>query len=476
MSELVDKTAVELTRLLRVKEVSAREVLEAHLARIDEVNPLVNAVVTLTEDSAQQAARHADEQLAAGAEVGPLHGLPIAHKDTLPTAGVRTTYGSPLFASHVPDQDHLMVARERAAGAIAIGKTNVPELGLGSHTTNPVFGPTRNPYDLGLSAGGSSGGSAAALAARMVPIADGSDTGGSLRNPASFCNVVGLRPTPGLVPSWPETFGWGQISVKGPMARTIEDLALMLSVVAGPDDLSPQFLGIPGADFTAPLEKSMSGVRIAWAPDLGGQVPLDARVREALAPLRTTLTDLGCHVEDACPVLTEADEVFLVLRALQFEVAYGRLLDEHRDQLKPDAIWNIEEGRRLTGPEVGRAEQLRTTVYHRVQRFFEKYDFLVTTVSQVPPFPVEVLYPDEVDGVPMRNYLEWMRSSYLITVTGCPALSVPAATTSDGLPVGLQVIGRPRSDFSVLQLGHAVEQAVDLSGLRPHLGALSASP
>jgi amidase len=469
VSTLHEQSAVELARQLQNREVSAREVMAAHLARIDEVNPAVNAIVTLTAEHAVKEAAQADDRMAAGHEVGPLHGLPIAHKDTLPTAGVRTTHGCAVFADHVPDHDHVMVARERAAGAISVGKTNVPELGLGSHTFNPVFGPTRNPYDLRLSACGSSGGAAAALAAGMVPIADGSDTGGSLRNPASFCNIVALRPTPGLVPSWPEPFAWSPLPVKGPMARSTDDLALLLSVVVGSDDRSPLTHDTPAAAFTRPLGRSLRGVRIAWAPDFGGHVPLDRRVRDALAPLRGVLTDLGCQVEEDAPNLTEADEVFRVMRAVQMEASYGRLLDEHRDVLKPDAVWNIEEGRALTGIEVGRAEVARTTIYHRMRAFFNRYDFLVAAVSQVPPFPVELTYPDQVDGVPMGNYLEWMRSCSIISATGCPALSVPAGFTDEGLPVGLQIIGPSRADLRVLQVGHEVEAAVGAGARRPAL-------
>jgi amidase len=467
VTKLHELSAVELARRLRTRQVSAREVVAVHLARIDEVNPAVNAIVTLTAELAMQAAAKADQQLAAGHRPGPLHGLPIAHKDTLPTAGVRTTHGSPLFADHVPDHDHLMVARERAAGAISVGKTNVPELGLGSHTFNPLFGATRNPYDLRLSAGGSSGGSAAALATGMVPIADGSDTGGSLRNPASFCNVVALRPTPGLVPSWPEPFAWSPLSVKGPMARTTDDLALLLSVVVGPDERSPLTHDTPASAFSRPLGRSLRGVRIAWAPDLGGLVPLDRRVRDALAPLRELLTDLGCHVEEAAPNLTGADEVFHVMRAVQMEASYGGLLNEHRALLKPDAIWNIEEGRRLDGTQVGRAELLRTAIHHRMREFFGRYDFLVSAVSQVPPFAAELTYPASIAGTAMADYLDWMRSCSLISVTGCPALSVPSAFTDDGLPVGLQIIGPSRADLAVLQVGHEVEAATTVGARRP---------
>ncbi|TPQ22110.1 amidase [Streptomyces sporangiiformans] len=465
--ELCFRSAAELAAAIRRREVSAREVVTAHLEQIERVNPAVNAIVTLVADQALEEAAKADARLVGCAEVGPLHGLPVAHKDLHDTAGIRTTYGSPIFADRVPDRDHLVVERLRNAGAITIGKTNVPELGMGSHTVNKVFGPTRNPYDLSRSAGGSSGGAGAALACGMQPIADGSDTGGSLRNPASFNNVVGLRPSPGRVPSWPDRAPWGQISVKGPMARTVEDVALTLSVLAGPDGRSPLALETPGSVFAWPLDSDVRGLRVAWSPDLGGAVPVDAEVTAALAPALDVFTDLGCVVEDACPDLSGADEVFLTERAWQMELAYGAVLDRHRDQMAADVVWNIEEGRRLTGPDLGRAQLLRADLYHRVREFFEAYDLLLLPVSQVVPFDIRLAHPAAVDGTPMETYLDWMRSAYLISATGCPALSVPAGFTPQGLPVGLQVIGPHRQDLAVLRAGHAFEQATRTGERRP---------
>ncbi|KPI20494.1 Amidase [Actinobacteria bacterium OK074] len=466
-SDLCFWTATELAAALRRREVSAREVVGAHLERIERVDPAVNAVVTLVAERALDEAAEADELLVAGAELGPLHGLPIAHKDLHDTAGIRTTYGSPVFADRVPDRDHLVVERLRRAGAITVGKTNVPELGMGSHTVNPVFGPTRNPYDLTRSAGGSSGGAGAALACGMLPLADGSDTGGSLRNPASFNNVVGLRPSPGRVPSWPDRAPWAQLSVKGPMARTVTDAALMLSVLAGPDPRSPLALETPGGTFAGPLDRGVRGLRVAWSPDLGGAVPVDAEVREALRPAAEVFASLGCAVEEACPDLSGADEVFLVQRAWQMELAYGELLDAHRDRMAPDVVWNIEEGRRLTGPDLGRAHRLQAELFHRVREFFTSYDLLLLPVSQVAPFDGELSYPTVVDGTPMKTYLDWMRSAYLVSVTGCPALSVPAGFTPGGLPVGLQVVGPHRQDLAVLRAGYAFEQATRVGERRP---------
>jgi amidase len=462
-------SARELARRIRTRELSAREVTEAHLARIEAVNPRINAIVTLTAERALEEADAADRLIAGGAEAPPLLGLPVAHKDTHLTAGVRTTFGSPLFADTVPDQDELVVERMRAAGTLMLGKTNVPEFAAGSHTFNPVFGTTRNPYDRSRSAGGSSGGAAAALAAGLQPLADGSDMGGSLRNPASFCNVVGLRPSPGRVPTWPEEAAWGTMGVQGPMARTVADAALLLSVLAGPDPRSPIALETPGSAFAVPLDRDLTGLRVAWAPRLDASAAFDPEVVTTLEDAVKVFADLGCVVEEACPDLSGADEVFRVLRAWQFELGLGGLMDRHRDRMKSSLVANIEIGRRLTGPEIGRAEVLHTRLYQRTREFFERYDLLLAPVSQVPPFDADLEYPTEIAGEPVASYLDWMRSAYLITATGCPALSVPGGFTAGGLPVGLQVIGPHRGDLAVLQAGHAFERATGYGGRRPDL-------
>jgi amidase len=470
-TELCYRTAREMAAALRRREISARELVQAHLDRIERVNPALNAIVTLVPERAMAEADAADERLASGEPVGPLHGLPVAHKDTHLTAGIRTTFGSPVMREHVPDADDLVVQRMRAAGAITIGKTNVPEFGAGSHTFNPVFGATRNPYDLTRSAGGSSGGAAAALAAGLHPIADGSDMGGSLRNPASFCNVVGLRPAPGRVPSYPSKAPWATMAVQGPLARTVGDAALLLSVLAGPDPRSPIVLDEPGSTFAAPLARDLSGLRVAWSPDLGGAVTVDRSVVAALEPGVGVFADLGCVVEEACPDFAGADEVFRTLRAWQFELTLGSLLDDSRELLKPTLVRNIEEGRRLTGRDLARAEVAHAALFHRVREFFTRYDLLLLPVAQVAPFPVEQEYPTEIDGVPHPGYLDWMRSAYYVSAAGLPALSVPGGFTSDGLPVGLQVVGPHRGEFAVLQAGHAFEQATRFGLRRPEVGS-----
>jgi amidase len=467
MSDIPFMSATDLTTSMREGTLAVTEVLTAHIERIEQANPTINALVALDLDKAMDHAVHLDRRWDKNTDKGPLYGLPTAHKDILPTQGMRTTRGSTLFAHDVPTVDHIVVERMKNAGAITLGKTNVPEFGLGSHTFNDVYGLTRNPYDPTKSAGGSSGGAAAGLATGMIPIADGSDTGGSLRNPASFCNVVGLRPTPGRVPSWPESAAWGRLSVKGPMARTIEDAALLLSVLAGPDSRSPMSLDTPGQAFAGPLTADPHGTRIAWSADLNGSVPVAPDVVDALIPVLQTFTDLGCHVEEAAPNLTGADTVFETLRAWQLEYTLGPLFEEHPDQFKHDAVWNIEQGRHLTGNDIGRAEIAQTTLHHTMRLFFQHYDFLITPVSQVAPFDAELVYPQEIHGQVMSNYLEWMRLPSMISATGCPAISVPAAFTPTGLPVGLQIIAAPRAEKALLQIAHAFEQSNGAGARRP---------
>ncbi len=461
-AEICAMTAVEQASRIRSRDLSCVELLEAHISRIEQVNPLVNAIVTFLPEQALAAARAHDDALAAGnappAEEAPLYGLPVAHKDLNETRGVRTTYGSPIFADHVPAFDCLIVERLRQAGAISLGKTNTPEFGAGSQTFNPVFGATRNPYDLGKTCGGSSGGAAVALACGMLPIADGSDMGGSLRNPAGYNNVVGFRTSPGRVPVWPDLAPFVPLSVDGPMARTVGDVALMLSAIAGPDPRAPLALSEPGRLFAGPLERDLRGLRVAWSPDLGG-LPVDERVAAVFAARKADFEALGCEVDEVSPDLADADEVFTTLRALRFELGMGDLLDSHRSQLKDTVIWNIEAGRQLTGPQIGRAMRLHSELLARMRGFFSRYDALVLPVSQVPPFPIDQPYVTEINGAPLENYIAWMRSCYWITVTLQPAIAVPAGFTTEGLPVGLQIVGRPRDELGVLQLAYAYEQA-----------------
>ena len=461
--------AHELARRIRARELSALEVMEAHLSQIERINPAINAIVTLLPERGRDGARAVDAMLARGEEPGPLAGLPIAHKDLLSTRGVRTTFGSRIFQDFIPDADAILAERLRAAGAVMIGKTNTPEFGAGSQTFNEVFGATRNPYDLTKTCGGSSGGAAAALAAGLLPIADGSDLGGSLRNPAAFCNVVGFRPSAGRVPNWPSIMPWFDLAVLGPMARTVQDAALLFSAIAGPDPRAPLSLQDPGSSFAGPLARSFKGARIAWSADLGG-LPIEPEITRVLDSQRVVFEGLGCIIEEATPDLRDADEIFQVLRAWDFELSFNELLRRHRPLMKDTVIWNIEQGARLTGPQVGAALVKRTQLFHRMRQFMERYDFIAAPVTQVMPFPVAVPYPTSINGIEMRTYLDWMRACSHITVTGAPAISVPAGFGEAGLPVGLQIVGRHQEDFSVLQIAHAFEQATGHWKRRPNRG------
>lgn len=479
--ELCGLDAVRLAGLLRTRQVSAREVVAAHVAQIERVDGTVNAVVTRTFERAMERAGAADDALVGGVIPGPLHGLPVAHKDLADTAGVRTTYGSPIFADHVPDTDALHVARMRAAGAICLGKTNTPEFGAGSQTFNTLFGATRNPYDLTRTAGGSSGGAAAALAAREIALADGSDMGGSLRNPASFCNVVGLRPSPGRVPAWPVANTWSPLSVVGPMGRTVADTALLLAVLSGPDPRVPLALAGGPAPLTDParlpgsLSGDLRGLRVAFSADLGG-LPVDRQVRDVLAGAPEVFEALGATVLDAEPDLTGADEVFAAERAFAYALGFEALLADHRDRMKDTVVWNIEQGLAQTSADLRRAARLRTALTARMAAFFADVDVLACPVSQVPPFDVDTEWVTQIDGVPMPTYIDWMASACRISVTGSPAMSVPAGFTADGLPVGLQLVGHPRGDWELLRVAHAVEHAVGASGHAPALAFGPAEP
>jgi amidase len=466
--ELWCMSATDLATAIRDREVGCVEVMEAHLARIEAVNPLLNAIVTLDPELGLREAAAAERALGRDGAVGPLHGLPMAIKDLEDTAGMRTTYGSPIHRDHVPTEDTLMVSRLRRAGAIVIGKTNTPEFGAGSQTFNPVFGPTRNPYDSARTPGGSSGGAAAAVAGRMLPLADGSDFGASIRNPASFCNLVGLRPSPGRVPQVPATDAWSPLGVRGPLARTVEDAALLLRAMAGPDPRAPLSLDEPPDGLLLGAAIDPHGTRIAWSRNLG-DLPVAPEVTSALAETRGALEAMGCAVEDVEPDLSDADEAFEVLRAVGFAHAFGALLETRGDELKGTIVWNTRVGLELTGERVARAVALQTEMFHRMRALLERYDALALPVSQVAPFPVEDEWVEEIAGVAMGTYLEWMRSCSRISVTAHPAVSIPAGFTPEGLPIGLQLVGRHRGEAALLRLAAAVEQATGVGRRAPDL-------
>ena len=459
-------SAVAMARLIRAKKLSAREALAAHLQQIERVNPKVNAIVTLVPEMAADAAAKADEIRARNETLGPLHGLPVAHKDLLETRGIRTTFGSPLFKDYIPTEDDIVVDRMRRAGAITLGKTNTPEFGAGSQTFNKVFGATYNPYDLTKTCGGSSGGAAVALASGLVPVASGSDIGGSLRNPAAFCNVVGFRPSIGRVPNPKAALAWSTLGTSGCLGRSVADLALVLSAIAGPDARAPLSINEPGEQFARPLARDFKGVRVAWFKDLGG-IPFDPTVLAVVDGHRTTFESLGCVVEDAEPDFAPAEIAFRTLRAWNAANNYGDQLRKHPNAFKDTLKGEIEQGLRLTGTDVARAETAHGELWRRFQAFLGKYEYFVLPTTQLPPFDVNTEYPAEIAGVKLDNYIDWMKSCWYISATGNPAASVPAGFTLEGLPVGVQIVGRDKEDSSVLQMAHAFEEATGFGKKRP---------
>ena len=470
--DIVRMDAHALSAAIHARAVSCVEVMTAYLDQIERVNPLVHAIVSLEPREALLGqARERDEALGRGESLGWLHGIPQAVKDLLPTRGIRTTWGSPLFASFVPEVDALAVERLRRAGAILIGKTNVPEFGLGSHTYNPVFGTTFNAYDRSRTAGGSSGGAAAALALRMLPVADGSDHAGSLRNPAAFNNVLGFRTTFGCVPAADADVFVAALGVVGPMARTATDLALMLSVLAGADPRAPLSSRDSPARFAAPLGRDFAGARIGWLGDLGGHLPFEPGVLELARTALGALASIGCVVDEVALdyPMERVWQSWLVLRAFQV----GAVLKEHcadpakRAVVKPEARWEVERGARLTAYEVADASMGRTAWYHAFRRLFDRHDYLVLPSAQVFPFDAKLHWPTEVGGRAMDTYHRWMEVVVPITMAGCPALNVPAGFSAAGLPMGVQLVGRPHDELGCLQLAHAYEQATGWVARRP---------
>ena len=470
-TELCFATATDIAQWIKRGDISARETMAAHLAQIERVNPTVNAIVTLLDrDELLAKAAEADETLVKNGpdSVGPLHGLPVGIKDLQPTAGIRTTFGSRIFKDFVPTEDSLTVQRYKNAGAIVIGKTNTPEFGAGSQTFNEVFGTTLNPYDLTKTCGGSSGGASVALACGMMPIAQGSDFGGSLRNPAAWSNIVGMRNSIGTVPAHPAPLGYTSESVPGGMARTVADLALQLTAIAGPDPRVPSSLMHPASVFAQNLERDFTGTRIAWSRNVAG-APIDPIINETIDSQIPYFQELGCVVEEAEPPLEDAGEIFHILRAAIFAHQHEANIRDHRELVKDTIIWNAEQGNRLTALEVKKAEEQRTALYARMADFMSRYDYLVLPVTSVPPFDSELEYPSEIDGKPLANYLEWMAPCSSITVTGLPAISVPAGFDRNNLPTGLQIVGKQKADFQVLQLAHAYEQTTNHWQTRPPL-------
>ena len=455
-------SAVDQRQLLDAGEVSALELVDAHIDRIERYDGLLNAVVTRCFEQAR-------EMAATKALRGPLAGLPVAHKDLVATRGLRTTYGSTLHADNIPTADAPVVARIKAAGAITLGKTNTPEFGAGSQTFNRVFGATRNPYDISRTCGGSSGGAAVALAARFMPIADGSDTGGSLRNPAAFCNVVGFRPSPGRVPSESAATAWSGLSTPGPMARNVDDTALLFSAIAGPHDRAAGMLTEPGETFRRVTPAELRGLRVAVSDDFGG-LPVQPQIREVVRVTAEKMEEAGARIVEKCPDFADATRIFHVLRAARFRARFGGLAEEEKSQLKDTIIWNTAAGEALTPADEDWANAARSALVARVAEFFRHVDVLLGPTTQVLPFDVETEWVREIEGRRMRTYIEWMQSCSWITVTCCPALSLPGGFAS-GLPVGVQLVSPMRRDGFLLSVAKAVEAITGYGEIRPDLSA-----
>lgn len=475
-SRIVDMDAVELSDAIRGRQVSCREVMEAYLEQIDRVNPKVNAIVSLQDRQGLMAqAEERDRQLAGGQWLGWMHGFPQAPKDFAATVGIPTTLGSPILKDNIPEQDAIIVERIKRSGAIVIGKTNTPEFGLGSHTYNNVFGITRNAYDQSRTAGGSSGGAAVALALRMLPVADGSDMMGSLRNPAAYNNVFGFRPSLGRVPfgPTPEVF-YQQLACEGPMARTAKDLAMLLSVQAGYDERTPLAIKEDPAIFAQPLERDFKGVRVAWLGDLGGYLPMEPGVTDICRKALRHLEDAGCVVEDV-PLGYPPERLWQTWLTLRAFLVAGRLAAFYaeprtRAMMKPEAVWEAECGAKISTSELFQASESRSAWYAHLLTLFRKYEYLVLPTAQVFPFAAEIHWPKEVAGKTMDTYHRWMEVVIPASLAGVPAISVPAGFNAAGLPMGMQIVGRPQGDLAVLQLAHAYEQAASgIIGRKPAL-------
>jgi amidase len=483
--EPCDLTAVEARRLIGTMQLSSSELLESCITRIETVDHAVNAMVARDFDRARVAAKHADAAVTRGNALPPLHGLPVGIKDMEPTEGLVTTFGSPLFRDNIPAKDGRLIAAIRSAGAIVIGKTNTPEFAAGANTRNAVYGVTGNPFDPSKSCAGSSGGSAVALATGMVPICQGSDTGGSLRNPAAFCGVVGFRPSPGLVPTERRPHGWSGLPVVGPMGRTVADTALLLSGMIGDDACDPLATTVHGTavrkpdDFHPPARIDLAGLRVALTPDFGF-APTEKHIASVFAEKTGLFRHVFARAEDATPDCSDADRAFEVLRAVYFLGSHLEKVRKTPNQVGPNVRANVAEGLRYGAEDVAGAFCLQTALYNRWQSFFDRYDVVLTPAITISPRPWRELYPAAIDGKPTRTYFHWLAMAYAVTVAGHPALSLPVGLDGNGMPFGLQIVGPRGGDALVLQVAAALETllAGDPRTARPvpDLAALKAAP
>ena len=462
--DLYRLTARETVAKLKAGEITPLDAIDAALARIEAVDGRVNALPTLAPERARDRARELMERRPS--ERGLLAGLPVAIKDLNPVEGVRTTYGSPIYADYIPEASDIPVQRIEAAGGVVLAKSNTPEFGAGGQTFNEVFGATRNPWNTSLTCAGSSGGAAVALATGQVWLAHGSDLGGSLRTPGAFCSVIGLRPSPGRVPRGPSDGGFNYLSVNGPMARNVADTALFLDVLAGLDPRDPLSWPAPAVPYREAVAAPAPPRRIAFSADLGF-MPVDAEVRDICAAAVAHFEDIGATVEEHAPDFSGTMEAFHTFRAVLFVTEHAERMAAHRDKFKPEIIWNYDKGLALTAGDVARAEHGRSALFQRMADFFESYDLLVCPTAAVPPYSLEQRYVDRIGDTVFDNYVDWMGLQCAITMTSSPAVSVPCGFTADGRPVGLQLVGRPRGEAELLQAAALFEQATGLDRLLP---------
>ncbi len=461
--------AVELRDMIRNKLISPVELVKMFLDRIEKINPTINAYVTVVPEMALQVAKEAESAIMRGDKLGPLHGIPVSIKDVTMTAGIRTTFGSKLFENFVPDKDELVVERLKKAGAIILGKTNTPEFAAGASTINKIFPVTRNPWNTKFSVGGSSGGAAAAVAAGLGPLAQGNDLGGSLRIPASFCGVVGMRPSPGRIPWYPNELNWDRMAVQGPIARTVGDTALMLDAMSGPDHRSPVSLPTEETQFLeAAKNPDIKNLKVAWSNNLNF-IPVEKEVVKIARSAINVFLGLGCEVIEDTPDFTGIREAIVALRGLRFVSLYQEKLEdpEFRSLVNPIVTGNIELGLKLSIRDVAKAERYRSELWERVRIFFDDYDLLLTPAVPIAPFSAETLYPTEIDGKPMENYMDWGMLSYAVTMVALPAICVPCGLSGKGLPVGLQIVGRRHGEAALLRAAAAYELAAPWVNNRP---------
>jgi len=470
-AELCWTSARDLAGLIRRKAASPVEVVDAVLERIDRVNPAVNAYCTVTAEQAREAARAAEQAVARGANLGPLHGVPYSLKDLTPTRGIRTTMGSKIFEHQVPEEDALLVERLRAAGAILTGKTNTPEFGCKPFTDNRIFGATRNPWARDRSAGGSSGGAAAAVASGLGPLAEGSDLAGSIRQPAAWCGIVGFKPSQGRVARYPNAAGWNAMSMNGPITRTVADAALMFSVMTGPDPRDPLALPHTGEDWARLADGAqVRGLRAAWTPDLGGAAAVDRGVAAVCEAAAKRFAELGARVEPASPEIGSITEPFLALNAAVRIATVGKYLDRWRDQMDPILVRRLDLGRSLTPADIGRAEVERTAYHQRLRRFFEGYDLLLLPTTAVAATPLDAPMPAEIAGRRIAQHIDMLLPTFAFNFSAYPAITVPCGFTDEGLPVGLQIVAGWQQDARVLTAAAAFEGAFPWADRRPPVG------